>query len=132
MQINDIVTNLEISKKLYDLGVFQNSLFGWYKPDNKEKWVVCDHTTEYAAFMAHELLEIFPKEIKIYHESVIPYHSCELRISAPNLKNNKFVINIGYDTYEGFYTELDMEDINLCNALAKMLINLIENGVVEV
>lgn len=111
MNLESQVCNLELSKKLHELEVKQESLFKWYRcspntfkiakySKNKER-IIC------SAFTASELLELLPNK----HTNL-------------------------YKTEEGYvfsiFGEPNTIEKNICNALAKMLIHLIENKIIEV
>lgn len=145
MNLQDQVTSLELSKKLLTLGVKQDSLFVWisiiktgfnfikiresFEPNSKEVGAY-----SYSAFTVAELYELLPASV------------CISFISG-NLKkvNKKYdLIILGYRN-EVMYTELKsnrdlgdsimgldfiIDDI-LVNHLARMLIYLLENKLME-
>lgn len=124
------VVNLELSKRLKELGVKQESLFKWSYYEKRDEmtdsyfWIV-KHLSrtigdnEYSAFTASELLEMLPNEINnseyIY---VIQKYPNEYEIRAWH-KFDTMILKITFDK-------------SLCNALAKMLIHLIEQKLIEV
>ena len=115
MKIEDQVTSLELSKKLKELGVKQESYFKWEERDGgylelyHSKETSCAHKY-YSSFTTSELLELLPKEW--------------IRIEFHGKK---------YYCFYYFMEEekLELEDI-LPNSLAKMLIYLIENNLLEI
>jgi hypothetical protein len=133
MQLSDIVTNQELSKRLKELGVKHKSHFVWAACENplikhfKESDVSEDHWDLYAfdnkilnsfdwkmqAFTASELMELMPDNYMIFKQGDIFV-----------VKNNHFCLKCSQ-------SEHITMDKNSANALAKMLIYLIENGLVE-
>ena len=123
------VVNLELSKKIEELGVKQESLFVWeYYNENcygvryRPYAVVPDFYNQYklfSAFTASELLEMLPGSLML-QEKCTRLFLCK--------SNNKF--NVKYDTgYNEYYDWV--WDENICNALAKMLIYLIEENIIS-
>lgn len=133
--------SLKLAIKLKDLGVKQDSLI-WhfetpymYHPQadgttiTEYKWVVgnpftfdSDMKNCYSAFTASELLGILPKFIGEYFIVVLS----DLR----QYWSVKYV-DSEY-TPMGVYPYVYCTHKNLCNALAKMIIFLIENKIIEV
>lgn len=129
--------SLDLAKRLHELGIDKPSLFWWgvgdyQDPDvikiapfqNEECWT---YDKMYHAYIATELLEMLPKKLN----------------GSDDLEFN---INIGYED-DGVFIEylhyhyngaLECEDEwhardkNMCNALAEMLIYLVENKLVEI
>lgn len=75
MTIEKQVTNLELSKRLKELGVKQESLF-WHTrisdtPDGRQDWLLRDTQwgqgalEEYSAFTVAELGEMLPEDIRV-------------------------------------------------------------------
>lgn len=130
MELKEIVTSLELSKRLTELGVKQESIFYWnvwyvhgaFRNADLErsrmgyennKTLSCRN---YSAFTASELGEMLPVFSSGYNE---------LSIEKSNIE--KWIVK-----YECSRTrEASFSDGNLCNALAKMLIHLIENKLWE-
>lgn len=137
MELSDQVCSLEFSKRLQKLGVKQESLFYWYYAMHDGiniEWKIMYGTfglfpDRYSAFTASELLELLPKILNIDE-----YYS-ELKLRTEHEDDKWFV------TYEtNYYTVFDGVDKfnekigvdeGICNALAKMLIHLIENGLIK-
>lgn len=132
--IENHVCSLEFSKKLKKLSVKQFSIFSWIYDYKNEIWEVwqdgienfkeTDENYEPAeninsAFTSTELLELLPKDIMI--------------------NNTEYFINllIGLDDFTIYYDAVNdninfiFSNKNLCNALAEMLICLMENKVIE-
>lgn len=141
MNLESQVVNLELSKKLHSLNVKQVSLFYYANEEiilhDQIKWLSeskeyfvdggCGCCSEgekinklYSAFTASELLEILSLK---YVECIEIESSYVLSEDKPiyRIKNNSICFDI-----KNFHEE------NLCNALAKMLIHLIENKLIEV
>lgn len=136
MNLSDQVISLELAKKLHELGVKQDSIFYWlegcdcwllhyvnynhYEPDRKI--FIENNSPCYSAFTASELLNILPFKIE---------------------KENSSFMLFKYDrTYKVEYIEWlceneineklhKTEDTNLVKSLAKMLIHLLENGLIK-
>jgi hypothetical protein len=125
MNLEQKVTSLELSKKLNELGVKQESLFYWDKPLLRDEYLLVYEETihsygnRYSAFTASELLELFPTDYEIK----------KIKVTYDNGKSySEYFIkheDDGIDSSETFY------DTNICNALAKMLIHLIEKGSIK-
>lgn len=135
------VTNFEISRRLSELGVKKESIFYWRDNDGYEEgsdFLLVSHinksiTIWYAsAYTASELLEMLPTEVMLN-----PYSDKE--------HYEVFYIDFGKinQSCGGYYCScreksgvilegMDYMEEYLQNALAKMLIYLIENGIVEV
>lgn len=106
MNIESHVLNLELSKKLQSLGVKQESLFSW-----DDGIIVLNENTSCnscSAFTASELLELL--QIKDTEREVLI------------IKNAWSEIDYGVHTFE---------DEHLPNTIAKKLIFLIENNLLE-
>ena len=116
MKLNKQVTTLETSKKLKELGVKQESLFGWYRGlkglnDNSYQVKINNRpmkrwSADYSAFTVAELGEKLPK-----------------------FKLRKYSKN--YEIYIPDRTIFHQVAKNPSNCLAKMLIYLIENKLIE-
>lgn len=130
MNIEDQVCSLELSKRLKELGVRQESLFYWWDGDdiNDEGHSVSRIEIEnndsapsnfvvYSAFTVAELGEMLPKEI--WHPNKHKPMVCR-----PANRLCHWVVYYDKDTW----TEENSE----ANARARMLIHLIENGLMEV
>jgi len=130
MNLSDQVTPLDLSKRLRELGVKQNSYFKLYISDKSgyaftvSPNSVIDsqdkYSSIYSAFTASELLELLPASIPT------GAYSKGLEI----LKTNNF--KVGYIDHTWGFGDIQFSDENLCKALAKMLIHLITSKLIEV
>lgn len=124
------VVSLELSKKLKELGVKQKSIFYWNDSDPSGYFriefyeEVCRLPTNCSAFTVGELVEILPTRF-LYNDSAehvylfIKKYPHEYYISYCDLDDEWFDWN-------------QTKDESLANALAKMLISCIENGLMKV
>jgi len=140
MLLKNQVCSLELSKRLKELGVKQESLFYWIKAGLnvstcEENWQIeyIIHNLEkipdhmISAFTVAELGEILPHTIKATPD--LPYFQDETadfdlyynKNGHPFYKFDQLIICLNYDENE---TE--------ANDRAKMLIYLIENNLIEV
>ena len=149
MKLEQQLTSLNISKKLKELGITQDAYWAWIVDDEKTlnppHWFIGDSTSyensrykdvylvrngspkaerikeSYSAFSVAELGEILPKNI----------------ISFFRRDNDEWVCNLHYlSEYEdenGDYEHYGKQitDETEADARAKMLIYLIENGLIE-
>ena len=126
MKLENQVCSLELAKKLKELGVKQEGLFKWHsKLDGKGNRVYTEIVylpikqmeQDYSAFTVAELGEMLPNSIDKFVMVI--------------MKMNKGTWVCGYykDLKEMFY---EVGDKILVNAMAKMLIWLIEQGKVKV
>ncbi len=127
MKIENQVCSFELAEKLKELGVEQNSLYyysqgplddslqlgkldnGWSEP-----------VENISAFTATELLEMLP-------EFILPETEDEDYVLTIRQNEGCWSINYIYDL-NIIALDGEFEDINICNALAKMLIYLKENN----
>jgi len=152
MKIEDKVCSLELSKKLLTLGVEQNSFFYWvhnghekyevipkiiFDAECNPNYKICD------AFMASELLTFIPNNVKL--KNCEPFDNYRIFITRFNSVDenmkiaNNFIVNYECDSTEATGENAwlrrkltsNIFDPNLANALATMLIYILENGVVE-
>lgn len=159
MKLESQVTSLELSKELKELGVKQDSLFYWEScPMKKELWVISStewhdswtgewgdcHLLErqenYSAFTPAELGELLPPSLDTKKDE--PFNFYRLYITTCHIFINEklqkiFVVNYKCDSayaWEGTNCRdlgKNQYDPNLANAMAKMLIYLIENNLTE-
>ena len=144
MKLSEIVTSLELSLKLKALNIEQESLFYWIVNENysEEPEVIYAPTDYiinskgelewprnfpedcYSAYTASELLELLPCSI----------NSWGLCTDATSILTNEGIKNLYHITYADYDKKLmnEISDINICNMLAKMLIYLIEEKLIEV
>lgn len=141
MEIEDRVCSFELSKKLKETGISQESLFNWL-----EGSVVYGHFGDFAdkgndyisAFTVAELLDLLPRVIDTKKNE--PFNNYRFRmekfLALTDLENNKFEINylMNYFCDTAEYHEMirrplasGIYDTNPANACAKMLIFLKEN-----
>jgi len=122
MNIEDQVVSLEIAKKLKDLGFKQDSLFYWIKVKNIEVYGVsyviniCGTNLEfekiYSAFTASELGELLPLWFDCAKRETQDW-TCRFFDKSSNLHHHSFAAT-------------------MVDAMAKMLIFLIESGLMKV
>jgi len=134
--IEDHVVSLELSKKLKELGVKQESEFSWVVGESKLPFLDDTDTAKmiieldkdnqevrpklYSAFLSSELGEMLPKGCTTYK----PFNStkdylCWYRVGG----------QLKYKPHQG--EDLRFEANTEANAKAKCLIYLIENGLLE-
>lgn len=125
MKLEDQVCSLELSKRLKELGVQQNSLFYWYYTgyDLHEHFLQIgknydgDASPRYSAFTVPELLELLPSFINDWILSIDKYPS-EYEVKYCDKKDEK---------------RLEIEfDKNLVNACARILIRLLKNELITI
>jgi hypothetical protein len=154
MNIEEQVCDLEHAKKLLTLGVKQKSLFYWgeiltgrhseievevyYKYDPP-----CNIVKEYSAFTVSELFDMLPHRITI--EENKPFNSFKLRMDKSFVckdMNDGDKFSMEYIYILNYECDTTCDDLNwifnkmftgiwdksIANAVAKMLIYLIENG----
>lgn len=120
MKIEDQVCCLGLSKKLKELGVKQESLFVWetgYEPFVRRYDEIINNLHfykdyYYLAYSASELLEMLPIWSDISKMDDKDY-MCRVFQKNSDINHHSF-------------------DKNPCNALARMLIHLIENKIIEI
>ncbi len=144
MNLSDQVISLELAKKLKELGVNKASIFGWIYHEHSEgqawackhpepnaawyiitgsnnhKPVLWDEDNEAAAFTVAELCELLPAFI----------NEGNYRLAIYKFTNTYSIDYCHVDTGYTLYFS-DIADKTLANALAKMLIFLIENGILK-
>ncbi len=145
MKIGDECCSLELSKKLKELGVSQESLFYWIKFFNWDIFLGGKHTQDYhseclSAFTAAELMEMLPAYID--NKINEPFNFFGLSLNKRSSKNIQYIINYHCDSFildagrmfNPFSDKLiphNICDENLANCLAKTLIYLTENKLIE-
>ncbi len=130
--IENHVVNLELSKKLREIGIEKKSIFYWmgekiHSADN----IIFENSIiskkgYYPAYLATELLELLPKTL----ESEEAFEKCRLVIDISNNNYITYIDDEGNEMYEMPSEEIKNE--SLADALAKMLIYLVENRLMEV
>ena len=124
MKLKDIVHDLKYGKKLKELGVKQDSLYYFDKEYESDTCYTLLYGNGYggsspyklSAFTSAELLEMLPEYIEN-----ITKHLCNLNIHK---YKDGYIIRYGSKL-------LEFKDKKPCNALAKMLIYLIENKLIK-
>lgn len=153
MKIEEICCSLELAKRLKELGLKQESLFYWTLTNSiyKLTWIIDDGgitdkicpLNSYSAFSAAELADIIPNAVQTqqgdpfdnFRIKITKFYSIDLSMN----KINNFIVNYDCDTTEasGGNAWLNRQltrniyDNNLANAMAKMLVFLIENKLME-
>jgi hypothetical protein len=124
--IENHVVNFELSKRLHDLGIRRDSIFYWFGIKEKKIAQRCSSSdfdgSFISAYTASEILEMLPETIiagrKMDREHIFELKKINGKISVCYTDN-------GYELGE-------QREINPSNSLAKMLIYLVENKLVEV
>lgn len=126
MNIEDHVTNLELSKKLKELGVKQESLFAWISENEVEflPFDIRNINVCISAFFASELLEFLPdlengRSLRYGAEYPSAREEC-----GGKYYSVCDAVDYPHDKY--FYSN------NFADCLAMMLIHLIENKIIEI
>ena len=141
MELEKQVCSLELAKKLKGLGVKQESVFDWMEYDdmgNKKTYVGLRgsqgfHTEVFcSAFSVAELGELLPDNPEIYHKTLDRKIKYEMRtvIETPSAIDGAKIFSCYlYNSWGGTkHQEIEREE---ANSRAKMLIYLIEQGVVK-
>jgi len=137
MKLEQQITNLELSKKLEELGVKQESLFYWGERPygkNRKPWVpeIFGEDAPFgegvakiaSAFTVAELGTLLPKSIQIREEVFW------LQIEPQGVQDGWACQYRNIATKFGFVPKF-FEDKSMTNAMAKMLIYLIENKLLK-
>lgn len=146
MNIESQVCALEYAKKFKELGVKQESLFSY----SEEPWILkedkiletrifiraSDYSydwqraiNKWSAYTVAELSKIIPLEL----ESDDKYHPYDINIKWELHYSDNKMWHVTYKRYnDEIFKDFIIYDINLSNVMAKMLIYLIENGLVKV
>jgi hypothetical protein len=130
MKLDDQVCSIELAKRLKELGVPQESIFYWeyyneqcyavkyfpycIVPDDNNKFKL------YSAFTVAELGEMLPGSIKVEERSFFITMDCD---KCPYYDD----MPLTQEIYSGMDNDGDTE----ADARAKMLIYLLENGLVK-
>lgn len=126
MKLEPQVTNLELSKRLKELGVYEDSLFHWLGDElflSNELPLSPDKSNKGAwpAYTCGELGEMLPKGILV--------QKCHC------VKDTHLWKCWKYSNRPGVIFDLEREDFSadsIANAMAKMLIYLLENKIMKV
>ncbi len=125
MKLEDQVCSLELSKRLKELGVKQDSLFYRFG-DERQQYIFCKYYEQYSpnvnlnmadgysAFTVAELGEMLPRGICQY-DKLNSIYEPEFKTYAVFLPDTKHIIT----------------DYNEANARAKMLIYLLEKKIID-
>jgi hypothetical protein len=147
LTLSQQVTSLELSKRLDELGVKQESLFYWINLDNDtfiwapgtEIIMGADNCEIYdeiefkhSAFTASELLDLLPSHINTWLTTNI--NTWGLAIDANSIVTSEGIEKLFSVTYAAYDKKLfnEYSDLNICNALATTIIHLIENKLLEI
>jgi hypothetical protein len=143
MNLEDQVIFLELSIKLKGLGIEKKSLFYHYNEpynDGVEDWVTTtwdeyvttyeNKSEPYPAFSVAELMDLLPCIVTVKQKE--PFDNYWLHIEKRSSLNIRWIVSYLCDSYcppEFIQYRLtkNMHDEKLADALAKMLIYLIEN-----
>lgn len=153
--LESICINLKLSQKLKNLNINQESLFWWVYID--KEWIVACRDGDFAylspkldkdlssAFTASELLELLPNSIDIKQNE--PFNNFRfnmmrsLIVETDMLNPDRvFLLNYNCDTFKLENCAIPIMDLlphniwdkSLSNALAKLLIYLIENNLIKI
>lgn len=133
MTLKEQVCDREIANQLRGLNVKQDGEFHWVESDfdgdgyavvPKEHLKIYDNPSVASAFTVAELLELIPK--------IIPNPDDEVDSSYLHIFTDHCISwcvahrGIGYENYSE-----NSDDPNLANVLARMLVHLIEKGIVK-
>ncbi len=143
MNMENQVCSITLAKRLNQIGVPQKSCLEYQFLPHLDKWEVwkcVENTLGYSAFTAHELLEILPASITI--SGLEPFDNFWLHIQKRSAKNIQYIVSYICDTYPCHEFSIDQlsspivarvycksYDENLADALAKLLIQLIEKNI---
>ncbi len=152
MELEKQVTNLQLSQKLNEIGVNQDSLFYWVYDNKLSTWQLgfCDempHESEkcYSALTSCELLELLPLRIVTQHNE--PFNGFRFNMTRSLLVHtgDGYIVdktfNANYycdsfslhqpDAFNDKLINIPVYDSSLSNCLAKVLIYLVENKLLE-
>lgn len=157
MKIKDQVCSIELAKKLKELGIMEESLFYWSYGcvTENSQWLICQKDSDFFyqdydkdndifhAYNVSELAEKLPNRIVINTDS--PFNSFRLRIEKSFVVENEdlkiiYIANYRCDStecegenawMERTLLEHNVNDENMSNCLAKLLIKLIEYKIIN-
>lgn len=138
MKLEEQVINLELAKRLKELGVEQNSIFDWVYGFDGNKgqedwflWLMSPYNRknlkwkeQYSAFTAAELLEMLPYYDNKTEPGNISY-GIQLKELRKELGGKYYCVEDVID----YPHETDFHSDNFADCLAMMLIHLIENNI---
>lgn len=147
MELKDQVTSLEISKRLKELGVKQDGAFSWVKRFDTEAkaeriflWqtIPNPYLEDFSAFTVSELGEMLPSHIIIKQPVIVSAEEDEEQefwywLSVDKSDDGLWFVNYG-DNEEIAPCFKDWDDIQAtteADARGKMLIHLLENGLLS-
>lgn len=156
MNMKDIVTSLEISEKLLTLGVKQKSIFHWIEFEKEKEiyktvWSARELDNVIAsAFTIEEIFQFLPHEFFRFEkvkrfclvdnvnaereiEVKFRYHFKMMPVDLGDAEWFCIAIGHGYDNYGILISETSFSEhaMNAADAAAKMLIYLLENGLIK-
>lgn len=154
MNIESLACSFELAEQLKKLDVNQDSYFyyHWYKKNRDYERIECDILSSkmedfddgkwkgkcYSAFTVGELMDLLPAFVDTKKNE--PFNFFNLVIQKKTAHNIKYIINYHCDTIQVdsgsavFSHKLcahNIYDEKLTDCLAKMLIYLIENGLIK-
>lgn len=156
MNLEHQCVSLNLSKKLKELNIKQKSFFHWYVSQRSNYSFIlesktCNYVVDsqdeydvYSAFTASELMQIIPARISL-PDCHAPFNHFRFDLTRScvvegNDIHETFIVNYVCDTScpdgkrlllaDTLFTH-NIWDKNLCNALAKMLLYMIENKLVD-
>ena len=145
MKLEDQVVSLELSKKLKELGVPQESLFWWAEYRHKInqpkfQWEVtdstyegdyCEYKNKVSAYTVAELGEMLPLVVSQNGED--HYLNCFRPCQWIEAQDKSLGWMIGYENGVFTHDEVEIQEAPTeADARAKMLIYLLENNLIEV
>jgi hypothetical protein len=136
VNLSDQLVSLKLAKKLEELGVKQNSYFKYELRNEKPLYYEIYHSKPtscaheyYSAFTVAELIDMLPT--RFYYETSEGLESCEYVYLRIVKYPHEYQINY-YDHDDEWFNWYEINDKSLPDSCAKMLIYLIENGLVKV
>jgi hypothetical protein len=135
MKLEDIVTSLDLSKKLDELGFERDSLFNWVCTENanyiiEETREIQDYSFSWNAYTAAELFNLLPRFIYSQHAHAKFFLEISKDAASSGDSRDARVKYYSSDCDDYLYDALFVDE-NFANALAKMLIYLIENNLIK-
>lgn len=123
--IENHVTSLDLSRKLHELGIRKPSIFYWGYEDGNYH-VKHYHTCipHYPAYLSSELFEILPYRIEADGQKFL--------LHIEKYCDRPFVCYAHEELWKNYQIYMTIDKYNLSCILAKILINLIEKGHVNV
>jgi hypothetical protein len=137
MKLEDIVTSLELSKKLKELGVKQESFLYWVKLKHdfdlffyQESVFDIPQGESCSAYTAAELFNLLPRFIYSQHAHAKFFLEISKDAASGADGRDARVKYYSSDCDDYLYDAIFVDE-NFANALAKMLIYLIENNLIK-